>query len=194
MHKLLFAIVIFGSAISQKVYSQNLRIGIIDSFAYQKYVSANYEKYYMDGFNLAKEHALNKGVNIEFQIFRYQYDELSIMEAIKKLKIWKPDVIIGPRDSKSFLTLGRYIKDTLSISPFATSLKVKSLPVNFHSMTYLDDYTAKIFVNFLQKELQAKSIYSLVELDCQSCKDLASEVERNFLGTFKKNYCNYSPL
>ncbi|WP_058449193.1 hypothetical protein [Legionella jamestowniensis] len=81
-----------------------------------------------------------------------------------------------------------YLKNTLCVSPFATSLKIKSLPSNFHSMTYLDDYTSQIFIYFFEKEFKSKPIYSLVELDCRSCKDLADEVERNYHGAFRKNY------
>ncbi|OCH96796.1 hypothetical protein A8135_06465 [Legionella jamestowniensis] len=103
MRKLLLLITISLVVISHYGFSQHLRIGILDSFSYQKYVSVNYEKYYMDGFNLARVNAFKKGVEIEYKIFRYRYDGLSIVNAIKNCKSGSQMPLLALETLKVFL-------------------------------------------------------------------------------------------
>lgn len=122
---------------------ETIKIAIIDNFKYQKYVTTKYKKYYLNGLNLALNQAKSDGLLTTYKIFQYNQDPLSIINIIPDVIKWNPDVIIGPRDSNKFLMLPLYIKDVLTVSPFATSPAVSKMPRNFFSVTLSDSFEAR---------------------------------------------------
>jgi hypothetical protein len=149
-----------------------IRVGVLDSFSYQNYVTTKYHTYYMQGFKLASLYAAKKNLVIKVKEFKYEEKGLSIIKTIDELNKWKPDVIIGPRDSNKFLILQKFIENTLTLSPFATSIDIEKMPSNFHSMTRLDNTSAKIYSIFSDKFYPKSNLYIIIEADCKSCNDV----------------------
>lgn len=115
---------------TQSYAETTIKLAIIDNFHYQKFVTTRYKEYYLLGLELALVEAKKSGINIKYRIFQYDDDPLSILGKIPELVEWEPDLILGPRDSNRFLLLAPYIKNTLTLSPFATSTDIKKMPNN----------------------------------------------------------------
>jgi len=154
---------------------ETIKIAIIDNFKYQKYVTTKYKDYYLEGLSVALNQAKRNGLLINYKIFQYGQDPLSIINILPEVIEWKPDVIIGPRDSNKFLMLPLYVKDVLTVSPFATSLAVSKMPKNFFSVTLSDAFEAKAIYNFINWKFPEKDVIVLTEADCKSCKDVSEE-------------------
>lgn len=154
---------------------ENIKIAIIDNFKYQKFVTTKYKEYYLKGLTLALEQTKNAGVLTTYKIFQYNQEPLSIINIMPDVIKWNPDVIIGPRDSNKFLMLSPYIKDMLTISPFATSLAVSKMPKNFFSVTLPDSFEARAMYNFVKWKFPKKDVIVLTEADCKSCNDVSEE-------------------
>lgn len=162
----------------QILKAETIRVGVLDSFSYQNYVTTKYKRYYMQGLKLASLYAAEKGVTLEIKEFKYKQEGLSIIKAVDDLNKWKPDVILGPRDSNKFLLLKKYIHKTLALSPFATSVEIRKMGANFHSMTRLDDISAEVYSNFMDKLYPNNNIYIIIEADCKSCNDVGKNLEK----------------
>lgn len=154
---------------------ESIKIAIIDNFKYQKYVTTKYKDYYLEGLNVARDQAKSNGLLINYKIFQYSEEPLSIINIMPKVIEWKPDVIIGPRDSNKFLMLSPYIKDVLTVSPFATSLAINKMPKNFFSITLSDAFEARAIYNFINWKFPEKDVIVLTEADCKSCNDVSEE-------------------
>lgn len=152
-----------------------LRVAVIDNFKYQNYVTTKYKGYYLKGLTLALNQAKHDGLLTTYKIFQYNQDPLSIIKLIPDVIAWNPDVIIGPRDSNKFLMLPLYIKNVLTVSPFATSLAVNKMPKNFFSTTLSDSFEASAIYNFIKWKFPKKDVIVLTEADCKSCKDVSEE-------------------
>lgn len=153
-----------------------IRVAILDNFHYQKYVTTNYKSYYQKGLDLFANQAQENGYGINYKIFQYDQSPLSIIDKINEVKAWKADVILGPRDSNKFLLLSDKIDNTLTISPFATSISINKMPDNFHSLTLLDNYSALAMYRFITSALPNKNIYVITEANCKSCIDVSDEL------------------
>jgi len=161
--------------------SKVIKIAILDNFKYQKYVTTKYKKYYVEGLEVAVVRAKELGYSVEYKIFQYDQNPLSVISEIPSLLAWNPDFIIGPRDSNKFLMLSPYIQDTLTISPFATSSAVKDMPSNFASNTLADKFEAKAIFNFINWKFKNRNIVIITEADCKSCNDVSHELTRIWL-------------
>ena len=160
-----------------------IKLAIVDNFRYQKFVTTHYKEYYLSGLELAIVEAKKDDVHIIYKVFQYNDEPLSIINKIAELQRWKPDFIIGPRDSNRFLLLAPHISDTLTLSPFATSLEIKKLPGNFHTMPLLSEHEAEAMFVLMQKDFPTKNAFLLTEADCKSCVD----VSESLLNIWKKN-------
>lgn len=173
----IIAVVLFFVFIAKLSYADpEIRIAILDNFRYQKYVTTNYKTYYTKGLNLAAKEAKKNGYLIKYQIFQYDQTPLSIFDALIKAQEWNPDIIIGPRDSNQFLLLSSRIDDVLTLSPFATSTKILSMPSNFYSLTLPDSYTATAMFEFISKYFPNKNIFVITEANCKSCTDVSDQI------------------
>lgn len=84
----------------QGIGSQNkIKLAIVDNFQYQKYVSTQYKSYYIQSLDLAIDRARGEGLDIEYKIFEYRQDPVSVLQKIPEIIAWEPDVILGPRIS-----------------------------------------------------------------------------------------------
>lgn len=161
---------------SQSYAETTIKLAIIDNFHYQKFVTTHYKEYYLSGVELALIEAKKNGININYKVFQYDDKPLSILSKIPELIEWEPDFIIGPRDSNRFLLLTPYIKNTLTLSPFATSTDIKNMPDNFHSVTLLTDYEAVATYDFINYFFKNKNAFILTESDCKSCMDVSEKI------------------
>ena len=168
---------------SQSYAETTIKLAIIDNFHYQKFVTTRYKEYYLLGLDLAVIEAKKNGINIKYKIFQYDDEPLSILGKIPELVEWKPDLILGPRDSNRFLLLAHYIKNTLTLSPFATSTDIKNMPDNFYTIPLLSDYEAVAIYDFIHFNFKNKSAFILTESDCKSCMDVSKKI----LSTWKRN-------
>ena len=172
---------------SQSYAETTIKLAIIDNFHYQKFVTTRYKEYYLLGLDLAVIEAKKNGINIKYKIFQYDDEPLSILGKIPELVEWKPDLILGPRDSNRFLLLAHYIKNTLTLSPFATSTDIKNMPDNFYTIPLLSDYEAVAIYDFIHFNFKNKSAFILTESDCKSCMDVS---KKNIKHVEKKQYKN----
>lgn len=156
--------------------SSKIRVAVLDNFHYQKYVTTQYKSYYIKGIELAIRQANENDNRIVYRVFQYNQSPLSILDTLKELDEWNPDVVLGPRDSNKFLLLEKYISDTLTLSPFATSTRISTLPSNFHSLTLLDNYSAKAMYEFINSAFPKKGIFVITEANCKSCMDVSNEL------------------
>lgn len=163
------------------VYAQNLKIAILDNFKYQNYVTTRYKDYYIEGLNVAQTDAKQYKINIEYKIFQYNESQLSIFEQIPKVEAWKPDIIIGPRDSNKFLMLSHYFKGILVLSPFATSTSIKLMPKNFFSMTLDDCVESQAIYQFIQSRYFSIDAVVFSETDCKSCNDVSTLLKNRWI-------------
>ena len=152
------SVIVLGFAVwlwvSNGVLSQPLpviKVAILDSFHYQKYVTTQYKLYYRRGVELAVKRARDQGVTVHYKLFQYTPSPLSIVSVVKKVKAWKPDAIMGPRDLNKFLLLPRYVHDLLTVSPFATAKAVSAMPNNFFSVALPVPYAAKAMYYFITR-------------------------------------------
>lgn len=149
--------------------SEVIKVAIIDNFKYQNYVTTKYKKYYMNGLELAFDQAKKLGLEVDCRVFQYTESPLSILKEVPELLEWKPDFVIGPRDSNKFLLLGSYLRDILTISPFATSDAIDQMPYNFFSMTLQDRFEARAIFHFVKWRYPKKRVIVITEVDCKSC-------------------------
>ncbi len=190
VRKLYYLVIIVVSA--NCFSAQKLKIAILDNFKYQNYVTTRYKDYYIEGLKIVQNDAKSDQIDIEYKIFQYNESLLSIYEQIPKLTEWKPDMVIGPRDSNRFLMLSPYFKGLLVLSPFATSISVTSMPNNFFSITLDDSVESKAIFNFIQRKYPGNNLIILSESDCKSCNDVSNLLEGDFQRAGKKiNRINY---
>ncbi|HMT02568.1 MAG TPA: hypothetical protein PKD00_04550 [Burkholderiales bacterium] len=130
-----------------------IKIAILDGLKSAKIVSANYLLDYNKGLEVAALNAKLRGLTIEYKLFSYDKERLSILNQIQNVKDWQPDFIIGPRSSDEFVLLKPYFTNTLVISPIATAAVTENLPNNFYSMTLPDIYLAQAMVKFIEADL-----------------------------------------
>ena len=164
---------------------RRLRVAILDNFHYQKFVSARYKEFYMQGMELAKHQAKKEGIDIDYRLYQYEpasTERLSIRKQLPALLKWQPDVVIGPRDSNNFLLLKFFLKDVLVVSPFATSNDVAKMPPNFYSMTFPAKYSAQAMVDFVTKEYPQSAAFVISNSECKSCDDVSND----FVSLWKK--------
>jgi hypothetical protein len=140
--KYLFAFIVLSFA-SANSLSETLKVAIIDSFHYQKFVTTQYKKFYLMGIDLAVQEAKKLGFDVKYKLFLYQDTDLSIFSSIRAMNKWRPTLIIGPRTSNKFLLLHPGVKDIMALSPFATSDKLALLPKNFFGITLPSKYAAR---------------------------------------------------
>lgn len=157
----------------------SLRVAIIDSFSYQRFVTTHYKEYYEDGIDLAKYTAKEKNnTKIISKVFQYNNDGLDIIKKVQNVLEWKPDVVIGPRDSNHFLLLEKYFTNILVISPFASSNNVDKMPDNFQSMTYNDLSSVEIYNSFIKTHFPDTFVYILMDVSCKSCSDISESLAK----------------
>lgn len=157
----------------------NLRVAIIDSFSYQRFVTTHYKEYYKDGIDLAKYTAKERNnTKIITKVFQYNNDGLDIFNKVQNVIDWKPDVVIGPRDSNHFLLLEKYLTNILVISPFASSNDVDKMPDNFLSMTYNDSSSVEIYNSFINTNFPDSFVYILMDVSCKSCSDISDSLTK----------------
>lgn len=194
MTKRLYALplIIFSLLTPLSALSQPIRVAIIDSFAYQKFVTTKYKSFYEKGLKLAKAKSQTAGFALKTKIFQYDNNDLSIFKKIEQVKKWKPDVVIGPRDSNHFLLLKGKFKDVFVISPFATSILIPKMGKNFYSLTYDDQFTSNVFEKFIKKHFPGSHLKIIANAECKSCIELSQNLSNKFnkissLNTFIPN-------
>ncbi len=160
-----------------------IKIAILDGLKSAKIVSANYLLDYNKGLEVAALNAKLRGLTIEYKLFSYDKERLSILNQIQNVKDWQPDFIIGPRSSDEFVLLKPYFTNTLVISPIATAAVTENLPNNFYSMTLPDIYLAQAMVKFIGEILdkkQRKQIYVITAVDCISCLNIGQDFTKYY--------------
>ncbi len=143
-------------------------------------MTTNYRGYYLKGVDTAVYEAKRKGYQVDVRVFSYGQHPLSILEIIPKVLAWKPDVIIGPRDSNRYLLLSNKIKRILVISPFATSSGVQGMPNNFFSLTLPVENSANAMINFIKDKYPHHGVYILEQANCKSCSDLSRHFKKSW--------------
>ncbi len=179
-HKKIFVILLslfFYSSICFSAENEKLiRIAILDNFNFQPNITNQYDKYYLEGIDAAVYAAKEKKIKVEYKVFRYSRDALAILKIIPDVNSWRPDVIIGPRNSNMFLTIQNSFKNILVLSPYASSSSVEYMPKNYYSLSLPDKYTAQAISVFLQKKYPTNGLFSIVEADCKNCVDISHEL------------------
>ncbi len=161
-------------------HTNTIKVAIIDNFHFQPFISDSFGKNYIKGIQLEANNA-RKQANIIYHYKAFNYSRnnpLDIYNSIKNAKRWKPDVVIGPRNSNMFLLLKNSFKDTLVISPFATANQVYKLPSNFHTLALSNKYIAKAMMIFLQKRYPNHGVFTIVESDCTNCVSVAQAFKK----------------
>jgi len=154
-----------------------IKVAILDNFHFQPYVSNHFDKFYLAGIKLAN-HSIQQQYNyhIRYQVFSYDRTRpLAIFDAVKKVKAWHPDVILGPRNSNMFLLIKNSFKNILVISGFATSMDIKNMRQNYQSLKLTDDYASRAVLEYLEQNYPNKQVYAVVEKDCKNCVDFNRE-------------------
>ena len=166
--------------------NRQLRLAILDNFSYQKYITTRVKEFYINGIDLAVHDAKEHGIDIVYRVYQYEPDHierLAIRKQLPALLKWKPDVIIGPRDSNNFLLLKYFIKDVLTISSFATANGVAQMPKNFYSMELPVKYSAKAMYDFITADYPKSAAFVITDVECKSCDDEST----NFVNLWKAN-------
>lgn len=161
-----------------------IKIAILDNLMSQKFASEQYVRDYINGVKTAQKASKKLGFNVEYKTFFYEAEHLSILKEINKIEKYHPDFIIGPRSSDNFLLLAPYFSNILVISPLASSQQIMNMPINFHSMVYLDDFSASIMAQFIAEKFKKKNILAVFEMDCNSCIN----INRNMIKKYQKIY------
>lgn len=136
-----------------------------------------YSKQYMQGIEVIKRDAKNKGFRFEFKNFPYRSPrdaEKQVAEARK----WKMDAAIGPRFSGLFLMLQHLIEDIAVVSPLATAGAVYKMPSHFLTVAPPNAQAASAMVHFAKSRFPGRRIKPVVEGDCKYCIDWSEEFRR----------------
>lgn len=168
---------------SNEALSENLKeikLAIMDNFHSQKNPNEQYGKYYKDGIGIAKYRFKKSGYKLIIKYFSYGVKPLAVLKIIPRVKKWNPDFIIGPRNSNVFLFLESSFKETLVLSPSATSNSVSNMPKNFYSLAYEDEIFAKKIVDYLKTNYPKKEMFGIVKADCKNCIDISDDFKRYY--------------
>lgn len=168
--------------------NNNIRIAVVDNLMSQKFSSEKYVQDYMQGLKTAKMVARNSKLKIEYKTFFYSTEPMSILKQIKNIKKYNPNVIIGPRSSDNFLLLKDYFENILVLSPLASSDKIKNMPKNFYSLNFSDNFSAKIIVEFIKKDLNSNNIFVISEVDCVSCSSISNDIIEEYTEIYPKKF------
>lgn len=164
---------------------ETIKIAILDNLRSEKLSSVIYENDYLSGVDTAFLAAKSQGINIDYKYFKYERGKLDILTKLTELKAWKPDYIIGPRSSDSFLLLKPYFNDIMIVSPLASANAVADLPSNFYSFILPDPYISRVIEKFIQKNYpQTNHIYIVSAADCKSCYDIG----KNFFNIYQRSH------
>lgn len=158
----------------------NIKLAIIDNFHFQPNFNNQFDLYYKPGIELAKIQARKMGYKVHVKYFIYGQEPLSVFEAIPRAKAWKPDVIIGPRNSNTFLLLKEAFQGILVLSPYATSDSVSSMPKNFYSLAFPDKIFSNSIENYLEENFKKIKIFGIIQADCKNCMDIADNFKKNY--------------
>ncbi|HXT83501.1 MAG TPA: hypothetical protein VN704_04095, partial [Verrucomicrobiae bacterium] len=184
--QIVFLIYVPSKALADVMRYPTIRVAILDNLLNEKLSSDNYIDYYLSGIKAAKEFSRKERINIQYQTFFYDRTPLALLKLLPKVKVWHPDLIIGPRDSDNFLLLKNYFRDVLILSPYATSIDVEKMPNNFYSLTPSDVSSSRAILNIIENFFPKNDIFSITELDCKSCVDVSKIV----LKMYEKNHPN----
>jgi hypothetical protein len=150
-----------------------VKVGVINASHYQPYSKSN-SKPYNVAMLLGKSYALDKGIKTQYKFFYYDVGSLSsFYTALKKLKAWRADFVIGPNSSNDFLLLKNHFKNMLIVSPYASSSAVGKLSKDYYSFVYPAKNAAETFATFCATKFPNQGVYSIVEADCKSCLDFS---------------------
>ena len=152
-----------------------VKVALLDNLKSEKLATDRYLKGFLSGLEVAIDEAKRGGVTFELKEFLFGKKPLAILDTVKEVEAWKPDLVIGPRSSSLFLMIKGKLKDTLVLSPLATASDVAKMPANFYSLTLPNKYATKALVNLAIRNFKGKGIVPVIEVDCKYCVDLASQ-------------------
>jgi len=150
---------------------QSIKVAVLENLKFEKLSTDKYANDYMDGLLTAVDAAKKDGYAVEIQTFFYSKEPLAILKKIPDVKVWQPDIIIGPRSSSLFLMLKDQFSDVLVLSPFATATEVAALPDNFYSLTLPNEYFTQAVVNIVRDRFPKSAVAPIGEVDCKNCQD-----------------------
>lgn len=146
----------------------------------QPHFSQRYLNYYKQGLDIASYYAEQFNIKISYNFYEMS-DVLHLPALIKKIEKKNPDFIIGPNYSNEFLLLKDYFKDTLVLSANASDRKIREMPKNFYTLTPLSDKYGQAIANYLFQSYKKSNVFTLVDVECKACVDLASEVQKSYI-------------
>ncbi|MFN8770904.1 MAG: hypothetical protein ACK5Z5_09720 [Neisseriaceae bacterium] len=160
---------------THSLYARTIRIAILDN-PLPKWTSSQYQKYYMNGVQIGINEAKNYGIYYQTKVFTYKYPAINIFPVVKKIESWNPDVVIGPRVSEDFLLLKNQFKNTLVLSPYATSNSVYSMPSNFYSLAVSASFSAGMMGKYIKNSFKPNIVYIFTDVACKTCADFAKSL------------------
>lgn len=158
------------------VFATPIKVAIVDN-PLAKWTSDKYRVYYMQGLYLAQREAKKLGIDYEFKEFSYEEPAINILKAVKDIKKWQPDIVIGPCASEHFLLLKDQFRDVLVLSPYATATKVYELPKNFYTLAVSSNFSANKTVKYIQT-FQPKRVFMFTDINCKACIDFADALKK----------------
>ena len=160
--------------LSQYISAQSIKVAITDHLTSQKLLTYNYQKYYLEGFDLEVIAAKKLGINYEYKTFFYEDPNVNIFEQVKKIKKWNPDIVVGPTFSSHFLLLKDQFTDTLVLSPYASANAVYQLPKNYYTLTVSATDSAKKSSEYIGQAFKPKTIFIFTDASCTFCVDFTN--------------------
>lgn len=152
-----------------------IKVAVIENLKLETFSTDKYAVEYLDGLKTAMNAASEDGYAIELKTFFYDKEPLAILKQVPAVKAWSPDLIIGPRSSALFLLLKDQFKDVLVLSPFATASDISSMPSNFYSLTFPNEYFTQAIVNLVSEKFKGKAVAPIGEVDCKNCMNFIDE-------------------
>lgn len=155
-----------------------LRVAILENFtstSVDPKVATSYATEYNRGLILAQKTEKKQGVRIVYKFFLYDDSPLSILNKVQAVKAWHPDLLIGPRQSRKFLLLEKHFKNTLVISPMASSQKVEVMPTNFYSLSLSSKYMGLALFQLYQRLFKNKNVFSITQAGCKYCQEVTDQ-------------------
>lgn len=147
-----------------------IKVAVLDNIN-DPSLPADYKISYLQGIATAMLAAQDQGYTVQYKTFFYGNQPLAILNEIPLVKVWQPDVIIGPHFSNEFLLLKNDFNDVLVISPDASDPALATMPTNFYSLSLTDDEIYRSEVYFIDKTFPNKNIFNIVAADCKDCVD-----------------------
>lgn len=114
---------------------------------------------------------------VESQTLYDASDTLQAMEGAKKAQESGAWLIVGPRRSNHYLLVAKGAESSSTVSIMASSQEVFELEKNHLTLGQSNSKMAKALAQET-KDKNKKSYISIVSEDCVSCKDLASEFDK----------------